>query len=45
MRIFGTPLIRIRGASEAEIAAELARAQEFAKMYANPLFRIPFTFT
>lgn len=45
MRIFGTPLIRIRGASEAEIAAELARAQEFAKMYANPLLRIPITFT
>ncbi|MEQ9505048.1 MAG: DUF4199 domain-containing protein [Hyphomonas sp.] len=36
---------KARGASEAEIAAELTKAQEFAKMYANPLFRMPITFT
>ena len=36
---------KARGASEAEIAAELVKAQEFAKMYANPLFRMPITFT
>jgi hypothetical protein len=36
---------KARGASEAEIAAELAKAQDFAKMYANPLFRMPITFT
>jgi len=36
---------KARGASEAEIAAELAKAEEFAKMYANPLFRMPITFT
>jgi hypothetical protein len=36
---------KARGASEAEIAAEIAKAEEFAKMYANPLYRIPITFT
>ena len=36
---------KARGASEAEIAAELTKAEEFAKMYANPLFRMPITFT
>jgi len=36
---------KARGASEAEIAAELVKAEEFAKMYANPLFRMPITFT
>lgn len=36
---------RARGASEAELAAELEKAQAFAKMYANPLFRMPITFT
>ncbi len=36
---------KARGASEAEIAAELTKAQDFAKMYANPLFRMPITFT
>ena len=28
-----------------EIAAEIAKAEAFAKMYANPLYRIPITFT
>jgi hypothetical protein len=36
---------KARGASEAETAAELAKAEDFAKMYANPLFRMPITFT
>jgi len=36
---------KARGASEDEIAAEPARAQDFAKMYANPIFRMPITFT
>jgi hypothetical protein len=36
---------KARGASEAEIAAEIAKAEEFAKMYANPLYRMPITFT
>lgn len=36
---------KARGISEAEIAAELAKAQDFAKMYANPLFRMPITCT
>lgn len=36
---------RARGASEAEIAAERAKAAEFAAMYANPLYRMPMTFT
>jgi hypothetical protein len=36
---------RACGAGEAEIAAELAKAQDFAKMYANPLLRMPITFT
>lgn len=36
---------KARGASEAEIAAEIAKAAEFAKMYANPLYRMPITFT
>ncbi|MBI1255564.1 MAG: DUF4199 family protein [Hyphomonas sp.] len=34
---------RACGAGETEIAAEPARAQDFAKMYANPLFRMPIT--
>lgn len=33
------------GASEAEIAAELARAQDLATICANPLLRMPITFT
>lgn len=40
-----TEAARARGATEAELAAELAKAEEFAKMYANPLFRMPITFT
>lgn len=36
---------KTRGASEAEIAAELAKAQDLAKIYANPLLRMPITFT
>ncbi|MBK8197476.1 MAG: DUF4199 domain-containing protein [Acidobacteria bacterium] len=36
---------KARGASEAEIAAETAKAQEFVEMYENPLFRMPITFT
>lgn len=36
---------RARGATEDELAAELAKAEAFAKMYANPLFRMPITFT
>lgn len=36
---------KARGATEAEIAAEIAKAEDFAKMYANPLFRMPITFT
>lgn len=36
---------KARGASEAEIAAERTKAEDFAKMYANPLFRMPITFT
>ena len=36
---------RARGASEVEIAAERAKAEDFAKVYANPLFRMPITFT
>lgn len=36
---------KARGASEAEIAAERVKAEDFAKMYANPLFRMPITFT
>ena len=36
---------KARGATEAEIAAEIVKAEEFAKMYANPLFRMPITFT
>jgi len=36
---------KARGATEAEIAAEIAKADEFAKMYANPFFRMPITFT
>src|SRR3990167_6385125 len=36
---------KARRASEAEIAAERTKAEDFAKMYANPLFRMPITFT
>jgi uncharacterized membrane protein (UPF0136 family) len=36
---------KARSASEAEIAAEIAKAEAFAKMYANPLYRMPITFT
>jgi hypothetical protein len=33
-----------RGASEAELQKVVADAQSFAKMYANPLYRVPITF-
>lgn len=36
---------KVRGASKAELAALLEKAEEFAKMYANPLFQMPITFT
>lgn len=36
---------KARGATGAELAAEIAKAEDFAKMYANPLFRMPITFT
>lgn len=39
-----TEAAKARGASEAELAAEIAKAEDFAKMYANPLFRMPITF-
>lgn len=40
-----TEAAKARGASEAELAAEIAKAEAFAKMYANPLYRMPITFT
>lgn len=40
-----TEAARARGATEAELAAEMEKARNFAKMYANPLFRMPITFT
>ena len=35
---------RAKGASDAEIQQVVAQAQAFARMYANPLFRVPITF-
>ena len=35
---------RARGASEAELQTVIADAEGFARMYANPLYRLPITF-
>jgi hypothetical protein len=35
---------RARGATEAEVQQAIEEAKSFAKLYANPLFRMPITF-